>query len=117
MAILLGELWLNPCSFSGLIRPFICHLVKRCSHMPTHPHQLHLVFMIYEISDFARFSNPDKILAFAGTSPTTYSSGKYVSGHSKMDKRGSKHLRKALYSEVASDFYSTSKSQKILDHT
>lgn len=30
-------------------------------------------------------------------SPTTYSSGKYVSGHSKMDKRGSKHLRKALY--------------------
>lgn len=50
-----------------------------------------------EIGDFARFSNPDKILAFAGMSPTTYSSGKYVSGHSRMDKRGSKHLRKALY--------------------
>lgn len=55
------------------------------------------VTILGEIGDFARFSNPDKILAFAGMSPTNYSSGKYVSGHSKMDKRGSKHLRKALY--------------------
>lgn len=50
-----------------------------------------------EIGDFSKFSSPDKILAFAGMSPTTYSSGKYISSHSKMDKRGSKHLRKTLY--------------------
>ena len=50
-----------------------------------------------EIGDFSKFSNPDKILAFAGMSPTTYSSGKYVSNHNRMDKRGSRHLRKTLY--------------------
>lgn len=31
-----------------------------------------------EIGDFNRFSSPDKILAFAGLSPTTYQSGNFV---------------------------------------
>ena len=35
-----------------------------------------------EIGDFQRFSSPDKILAFAGLSPTTYQSGKYTSQNS-----------------------------------
>ena len=53
--------------------------------------------IIGEIGDFTRFDNPDKILALAGMSPTTYQSGKYVSGHSKMEKRGSSSLRTALF--------------------
>lgn len=50
-----------------------------------------------EIGDFSRFSSPDKILAFAGLSPSTYQSGKLDSSHSRMEKRGSKYLRYALF--------------------
>ena len=50
-----------------------------------------------EIGDFNRFSSPDKILAFAGLSPTTYQSGNFVSSKAKMDKRGSRYLRYALF--------------------
>ena len=50
-----------------------------------------------EIGDFRRFSSPDKILAFAGLSPTTYQSGKYTSQNAVMEKRGSRYLRCALF--------------------
>lgn len=52
--------------------------------------------IVAEIGDFSRFDNPDKILAFAGCSPTTYQSGQLYSSHAKMEKRGSKYLRYAL---------------------
>ena len=53
--------------------------------------------IIAEIGDFSRFESPDKILAFAGCSPTTYQSGQLYSSHAKMEKRGSKYLRYALF--------------------
>lgn len=53
--------------------------------------------ILAEIGDFARFSSPDKILAFAGMSPSTYQSGQLTSSHAKMEKRGSCYLRYALY--------------------
>ena len=52
--------------------------------------------ILSEIGDFSRFSNPDKILAFAGCSPSTYQSGQLYSSHATMEKRGSKYLRWAL---------------------
>ena len=52
--------------------------------------------IVSEIGDFSRFDNPDKMLAFAGCSPTTYQSGQLYSSHAKMEKRGSKYLRWAL---------------------
>ena len=52
--------------------------------------------IIAEIGDFSRFESPDKILAFAGCSPTTYQSGQLYSSHAKMEKRGSRYLRWAL---------------------
>lgn len=52
--------------------------------------------IVSEIGDFSRFENPDKILAYAGCSPTTYQSGQLYSSHAKMEKRGSKYLRWAL---------------------
>ena len=52
--------------------------------------------ILSEIGDFSRFDSPDKILAFAGCSPTTYQSGQLYSSHAKMEKRGSKYLRWAL---------------------
>lgn len=53
--------------------------------------------IIAEIGDFKRFDSPDKILAFAGMSPSTYQSGQLVNCHSRMEKRGSRYLRYALY--------------------
>ncbi len=53
--------------------------------------------IIAEIGDFSRFDSPDKILAYAGLSPSTYQSGKLESSHSHMEKRGSRYLRYALF--------------------
>lgn len=53
--------------------------------------------IIAEIGDFNRFSSPDKILAYAGLSPSTYQSGQLDSSHSHMEKRGSRYLRYALF--------------------
>lgn len=53
--------------------------------------------IISEIGDFKNFDSPDKILAFAGLSPSTYQSGNLYSSNSKMEKRGSRYLRYALF--------------------
>ena len=53
--------------------------------------------ILSEIGDFSNFDSPDKILAFAGFSPSTYQSGKLDNAHSHMEKRGSRYLRYALY--------------------
>jgi len=53
--------------------------------------------IIAEIGDFSRFNSPDKILAYAGLSPSTYQSGQLESSYSHMEKRGSRYLRYALF--------------------
>ena len=53
--------------------------------------------IIAEIGDFSRFDSPDKILAYAGMSPSTYQSGQLDSSYSHMEKRGSRYLRYALF--------------------
>lgn len=53
--------------------------------------------IIAEIGDFSRFDSPNKILAYAGLSPSTYQSGQLDSSYSHMEKRGSRYLRYALY--------------------
>ena len=57
--------------------------------------------IVAEIGDFSRFESPDKILAFAGCSPSTYQSGQLYSSHAKMEKRGSRYLRWALLNAAA----------------
>lgn len=57
--------------------------------------------ILAEIGDFYRFESPDKILAFAGCSPSTYQSGQLYSSHAKMEKRGSRYLRWALLNAAA----------------
>ena len=52
--------------------------------------------IIAEIGDFTRFDNADRILAYAGISPTTYQSGQLNSSYAHMEKRGSRYLRYAL---------------------
>jgi transposase len=49
-----------------------------------------------EIGDIHRFSNPGKLLAFAGLDPSVYQSGNFQAKHTRMSKRGSRVLRYAL---------------------
>ena len=49
-----------------------------------------------EIGDITRFSNPSKLLAFAGLDPSVYQSGNFEAKHTRMSKRGSRALRYAL---------------------
>ena len=55
--------------------------------------------ILAEIGDFSRFDSPDKILAFAGLSPSTYQSGSMnaTGAYAHMEKRGSRYLRYALF--------------------
>ena len=53
--------------------------------------------IIAEIGDFDRFDSADKILAYAGLSPSTYQSGQLDNCHPRMEKRGSRYLRYALF--------------------
>lgn len=53
--------------------------------------------ILAEIGDFSRFDNPDQILAYAGLSPSTYQSGQLISSYARMEKRGSRYLRYALF--------------------
>ena len=57
--------------------------------------------ILSEIGDFSNFDSPDKILAFAGLSPSTYQSGKLDNAYSHMEKRGSRYLRYALYTATS----------------
>lgn len=53
--------------------------------------------ILAEVGDFSRFASPDKLLAYAGLSPSTYQSGQLTNAYSHMEKRGSRYLRYALY--------------------
>lgn len=53
--------------------------------------------ILAELGDLSRFSSPDKILAYAGMSPSTYQSGQLTSSYAHMEKRGSRYLRYALF--------------------
>lgn len=50
-----------------------------------------------EIGDIQRFSNPKKLVAYAGIDASVTQSGEYEATHNVMSKRGSPYLRKALF--------------------
>lgn len=67
-----------------------------------------------EIGDIKRFSNPSKLVAFAGLDSTVSQSGEFESTSNHMTKRGSPYLRRALFQSalkaefcdpVFSDYY------------
>ena len=53
--------------------------------------------ILAEVGDFSNFDSPDKILAYAGLSPSTYQSGQLTNCCSHMEKRGSRYLRYAIF--------------------
>ena len=53
--------------------------------------------ILAEVGDFSNFNSADKILAYAGLSPSTYQSGQLTNCYSHMEKRGSRYLRYAIF--------------------
>jgi transposase len=52
--------------------------------------------LISEIGSIENFTNPAKLLAFAGLDPSIYQSGQYNASSTPMVKRGSTYLRWGL---------------------
>lgn len=50
-----------------------------------------------EIGDINRFSNPKKLVAFAGIDPTAYQSGNFTGANNRLSKKGSPYLRRAVW--------------------
>ena len=76
--------------------------------------------IVSEIGNIERFSNPNKLLAFAGLEPSIYQSGKFTPESGSMVKRGSPYLRWALmwaarlvprYSITFGDFFDKKSSE------
>ena len=53
--------------------------------------------ILAEVGDFSNFDSPDKVLAYAGLSPSTYQSGQLNNCYAHMEKRGSRYLRYAIF--------------------
>ena len=53
--------------------------------------------ILAEVGDFSSFDSADKILAYAGLSPSTYQSGQLSNCYAHMEKRGSRYLRYAIF--------------------
>lgn len=53
--------------------------------------------ILSEIGDFSAFSNPDKLTAFFGIDPSVKQSGQFEGTQNKMSKRGSRLLRRVLF--------------------
>lgn len=50
-----------------------------------------------EIGDINRFSNPKKLVAYAGIDPTMMQSGNFTGTHNRLSKKGSPYLRRAVW--------------------
>lgn len=53
--------------------------------------------ILSEIGDVSRFSEPKKLVAFVGIDPSVHQSGEFTGTQNKMSKRGSPHLRRAIW--------------------
>jgi len=53
--------------------------------------------VLAEIGDFSAFSKPDKLVAFFGIDPSVKQSGQFEGTRNKMSKRGSRLLRRVLF--------------------
>lgn len=53
--------------------------------------------ILAEIGDISRFSNPKKLVAYAGLDATVHESGQFTGTRSRISKRGSPYLRRAIW--------------------
>lgn len=76
--------------------------------------------IISEIGDISKFSNPTKLLAYAGLDPSVKQSGNFNATNTRISKRGSKHLRYAIHTaasiiifnnDTSYEYYTTKRSK------
>jgi len=76
--------------------------------------------ILSEIGNIHRFSNPSKLLAYAGLDPSVRQSGNFNATTTRISKRGSKHLRYAIHrasflivynDKVFYEYYTTKRSK------
>lgn len=76
--------------------------------------------ILAEIGDISRFSNPTKLLAYAGLDPSVKQSGNFNANCTRISKRGSKHLRYAIHTAASliifnndtfHDYYTTKRKE------
>ena len=53
--------------------------------------------LVAEIGDISRFPRFESLVAYAGIDPVVFASGEFNATHTRMSKRGSPHLRRALW--------------------
>jgi transposase len=53
--------------------------------------------ILAEVGDFSLFQKPNKLVAYLGIDPSVKQSGKFEGTQNKMSKRGSRFLRRVLY--------------------
>ena len=56
--------------------------------------------IVGEVGDFSAFSKADKLVAFSGIDPSINQSGQFEGTKSKMSKRGSRFLRRVLFTSA-----------------
>ena len=93
---LIRELDAEIAEIEGQIQSFMEELDSPITTIPGLGFRM-AAMILAEVGDFSRFDSPDKLLAYAGMSPSTYQSGQFRNCYPHMDKRGSRYLRYALY--------------------
>lgn len=93
---LIGELDTEICEIESEIKRIMDEIASPILTIPGISYRMGAMILA-EIGDFSMFASPDKILAYAGLSPSTYQSGKLDGSYYRMEKRGSRYLRYALF--------------------
>lgn len=68
--------------------------------------------ILAEIGDFSAFSKPDKLVAFFGIDPSVKQSGEFEGTQNKISKRGSRLLRRVLFTTALANVRKKSNGQK-----
>ncbi|NLN50243.1 MAG: IS110 family transposase [Acholeplasmataceae bacterium] len=59
--------------------------------------------ILAEVGDFSAFQKPQKLVAYFGIDPSVNQSGKFEGNQNKMAKRGSRFLRRVIYTSALSN--------------
>jgi len=68
--------------------------------------------MLAEVGDFSAFSSPNKLVAFFGIDPSVNQSGEFIGTRNKMSKRGSRLLRRVIFTTALANIRSKRNGDK-----
>lgn len=68
--------------------------------------------ILAEVGDFSAFSSPNKLVAFFGIDPSVNQSGEFIGIRNKMSKRGSRLLRRVIFTTALANIRSKRNGDK-----